>query len=156
MARDGMKIRWRGMIRRCYDPSYIRYHRYGGRGIKVCKAWLDDIEQFRNDMGEPPTSGHQIDRIDNDGNYEPSNCRWATRSVNGHNKPPSRASKHYRGVSPRKTSFQASIRADTRKLCIGSYMTETEAAWMYDQYALALYHDAAYTNFKYIEIKAQV
>lgn len=77
---------WQHMIARCYRPTSHHYHRYGGRGIVVCDKWKRDFNAFYRDMGPRPTSQHQIDRINNDGNYEPDNCRWAVRTVNCRNR----------------------------------------------------------------------
>jgi hypothetical protein len=72
---------WAGMIDRCSRASHEAYENYGGRGIKVCERWLHSFENFLADMGEKPTPKHSLDRFpNNDGNYEPSNCRWATKS----------------------------------------------------------------------------
>lgn len=68
---------WCSMRQRCNDPGSQFYEYYGGRGIRVCSRW-DDFEVFVADMGAMPSAKHTLDRKNNDGNYEPSNCRWAT------------------------------------------------------------------------------
>ena len=90
------------MIARCYNPKHPRFADYGGRGITVCERWLT-FANFLADMGEPPP-GLTLDRIDNDGNYEPGNCRWATDTQQRTNK------------RPRKLNAEdiAAIRVDTR------------------------------------------
>lgn len=69
---------WTGMLRRCENQLHPSYKDYGGRGITVCGRW-HTFELFLADVGKRPSSKHSLDRINNDGNYEPSNCRWATK-----------------------------------------------------------------------------
>jgi hypothetical protein len=75
---------WYAMIDRCHNPKHRSFKNYGARGITVCARW-HDLENFLVDMGPRPP-GLTIDRINNDGNYEPGNVRWATRSVQQRNK----------------------------------------------------------------------
>lgn len=79
---------WLGIKKRCYNPNEKRYADWGGRGIKVCDRWLgpDGFANFLVDMGPRPGRDYQIERKDNDRDYEPGNCRWATRVEQGMNK----------------------------------------------------------------------
>lgn len=77
---------WRAMIRRCTNPDDRAYQNYGGRGISVCARWLDSFPNFYSDLGSRPDPSLTLDRIDNDGDYEPGNCRWASRKQQNANR----------------------------------------------------------------------
>ncbi|MGI4426937.1 hypothetical protein ACR2WJ_26255 [Klebsiella pneumoniae] len=85
LSSNPMYQRWLGMKQRCYDVNAINYKNYGGRGIEICEEWKNDFKKFYDYMGDPPNENYQIDRINNDGNYEPGNVKWSTRSENSTN-----------------------------------------------------------------------
>lgn len=81
---------WCSMKARCYRKTSPDFATYGGVGIIVCDRWINSFQNFFDDMGSKPTSQHSIDRIDTNGNYEPSNCRWATKEQQSENRKSSR------------------------------------------------------------------
>jgi len=90
---------WGAMIRRCECPRDTYFERYGGRGIRVCDRWRRDYPAFLADMGRRPSLRHSLDRINNDGNYEPGNCRWATEIEQAKNTSRAQTVVEFEGVS---------------------------------------------------------
>ena len=84
---------WNGMRSRCNLSSHKSYHRYGGRGIRICERW-NSFKNFLEDMGRRPSREMDIDRINNDGPYSPENCRWTTRKENIRNSTTYKGGKH--------------------------------------------------------------
>ena len=132
--RSGDRIyrNYHGMLSRCQNKNHGMYPLYGGRGIKVCDRWANKEDGFTNfleDMGEIPED-LSLDRIDVNGNYEPSNCRWATRTEQNYNQ---RIRKdNTSGITgvrsePRYNTWVASIRLNSKNIYLGSYKTLYEA-----------------------------
>ena len=127
---------WRNMLSRCNYKNSISYKNYGGRGIKVCDRWLKSFQNFFDDMGNR-SDGLTLERINNDGNYEPSNCRWATRTEQNFNQRLRRNNKsRFTGVSKdnhniRVKSWRAVISFKGKQHLIGYFLTKEEAARAY-------------------------
>lgn len=102
---------WQGMKKRCYDPNHPRYKNYGGRGITVYPEWRKSFKAFIEYMGERP-EGLTLDRIDNDGNYEPGNVRWATYYQQNENRS---NVKRYKGLTRRAWAEKLKIHLGTYK-----------------------------------------
>ena len=103
------------MINRCTDEKHIQYKDYGGRGISVCGSWMSSFENFFNDMGNPPTPKHQLDRIDNNGGYSKDNCRWVTAKENIRN---NSRTKKYTYLGNSYTIEELSDKFNINKICL--------------------------------------
>lgn len=140
---------WINMKTRCFDKNYRSYSDYGGRGITVCEKWLS-FESFLSDIGQPP-EGMTLDRRNNDGNYEPSNCRWVSRNVQQRNKRGSKGStSKFKGVSwnNRDKVWIVQLKVNKKSIYIGSYSDEEDAAQAYDSAASQYFGADALLNFK--------
>lgn len=121
---------WRGIIKRCTCKTEKAYQKYGAVGISICDRWLNSYENFYEDMGPRPTKAHSIDRINNNGNYEPSNCRWATPTVQNINQGIRKDNKSgITGVTFRKdrNKWIARIRVNNKRIHLGNFNTKEEA-----------------------------
>lgn len=77
---------WQDILQRCNNPNEPNYKRYGARGIKICERWANSFEKFYEDVGPRPSRWHELDRTDNNGDYEPDNVRWVTCRQNNWNR----------------------------------------------------------------------
>jgi len=128
-------LAWYKLIHRCCDPCAAGFVRYGGRGIRVCERWRHDFMAFLADMGPRPSSAHSIDRRDNDGHYEPGNCRWATRSQQMRNTDLTRravGATYLRHID----RWKAQITINGRRIHLGHFETKAEASLVYRQAAV--------------------
>lgn len=113
---------WEGMLSRCYNKKSVKYMYYGGRGITICDRWKENFPSFLEDMGNKPSKSHTLDRIDNDGNYEKSNCRWVTMTHQNRN---TRSKKGIYLANSGK--YRAVITANYKSYYLGSFQTYSDA-----------------------------
>lgn len=142
---------WAQMKQRCYNKKNPKYKFYGFRGITVCDSWKNSFLTFLKDLGKKPSPKHSLDRIDVNGNYESSNCRWATSKQQNLNKDPrkNKMSK-YKGVYKRTgtTGFFSYIKMDGKQIYLGSHKTQKSAAMAYDSAYFAFHGHNLGCNFK--------
>ncbi len=114
LTKTGEYKSWIGMKSRCYNSNYPWFNRWGGRGITICDQWLNSFEKFLKDMGNKPSTKHQIDRENNDIDYTPDNCRWVLAIVNTQNRSTTKLTKE--DVHKIKHNYNKMTRSDIAKL----------------------------------------
>lgn len=127
------------MKERVVNRNHKHYKHYGGRGIEICNEWLEDYKAFiKWGIESGYKKGLQIDRIDVNGNYEPSNCRWVSRQQNNTNRRPLKNKTGFTGIRFHSISkkFVARIRVNGKRTYVGRYETAIEAAKAYDEYII--------------------
>ncbi len=132
---------WKNMRQRCLNKNNKSYENYGGRGISICDEWKNDYIKFYNwSINNGYEDNFTIDRINNDGNYEPNNCRWTIKNIQARN---TRAimitnTSGYRGVTfcKRDNLFIAKINIDKKRIVLGYFKNKLDAAKAYDTYVL--------------------
>ncbi len=125
---------WRAMKSRCYQSNNDHYQHYGGRGITICDEWRNDFIPFQDWALKNGYKEHlTIDREDNDGNYEPDNCRWITKKLQNINKRKNKSELNIRGVYKSKDRFRALISINGKSITLGIFDTVKEAKEAYEK-----------------------
>lgn len=119
---------WSGMIARCKYKTMQNYKKYGGRGITVCEKWQESFEAFYNDMGPRPSLNHSIERIDVNGNYEPGNCRWATKEEQANNT----RGNHFVIYQEKKMTVAQAIRLANLDISPGTVRGRMQKGWTFE------------------------
>ena len=137
---DPIYLVWHAMKNRCYRKNTKSYKNYGARGIKVCDEWRRDFRAYKEYIMSLPNAGdngYSIDRIDNDGNYEPGNMRWADEHTQMANRSIStRNNTGFVGVNVHKCGFVSSIRINNELIYLGLYKNPKEAVRVRDKYII--------------------
>ena len=133
---------WRNLKSRILNPKYKQYNCYGGRGITICEEWKNDFMTFYNwAMLNGYSDELSIDRIDNDGNYCPENCRWATQTIQTRNQRiQTNNTSGYKGVSCYRkdsTKYRVGIVINKKRIYLGLYPTAEDGAVAYNNYIIA-------------------
>ncbi|MFE8919286.1 hypothetical protein [Staphylococcus pasteuri] len=119
--------RYDKMLYRCYNSNSDNYQYYGGRGIKVCERWKNNLKNFLEDMQPTYFEGAELDRIDNDSDYSPSNCRWVTHSHNMHNRKNFKNKTNFPGIKKNKNGYVGRIQINKISYATKQYPTPEEA-----------------------------
>ena len=129
LSKSPLYKKWLSMKARCNNSSTTNYHRYGGRGIKVCERWNKDFKYFYDDMIGTYFDGAELDRIDNNGNYEPNNCRLVTHKENSNNRNKYHNKTGYTGVyyKPHINKYVAYFYVNRKQIHVGSFKTPQKA-----------------------------
>ncbi|MDU4448437.1 MAG: AP2 domain-containing protein [Staphylococcus lugdunensis] len=121
--------KWKTIKGRCFNPNASNYKWYGERGITMCKEWKNDFSKFYEDVGDIPFEGAELDRIDNNGNYEPNNVRWVDHRTNSNNRRKYHNKTGYTGVTykPELNKYQAQLYKNKEFIYLGVFETAEEA-----------------------------
>ena len=130
-------ITWCKMKNRCYNKNDTNYKYYGGRGITVCKEWIDSFSSFYASLGERPNIKYTLDKINTDGDYEPSNCRWATKSEQSYNRGLNKNNKlgHKNIIFDKeRNKYRVEVGYNHKKFSVGRFNTLGEALQARDNF----------------------